>query len=192
MRFGLLNRPGYVYAVQTLADPPRVKIGRASNPAARIAGLATACPYELVTLGIWHTDVATELALHEHLAAYRVRGEWFDLGPDPLPIIRGALSSPEVAAYMERVATGRRRVITPVLDRAEALPDRLFMLVACHLLQGNGRGMYRRTAAQLAASLGRPEQKVARDLRELVALGWLAPAGQFHQLGALAQYPRVP
>jgi hypothetical protein len=69
---------GFIYAV---GCHEYVKIGIAENVPLRIAGLQIGNPYDLVFLGAWKTfrPAEHELAIHRHLASYRVRGEWFKL-----------------------------------------------------------------------------------------------------------------
>ena len=58
------------------ADGP-IKVGRANNPRVRRASLSM--PVEPILLGAMESEDAKreEAALHERLAAHRVRGEWF-------------------------------------------------------------------------------------------------------------------
>lgn len=73
-----------------------VKIGHARNPQRRLAGLQTGQP-ALLTL-LWSQVGDYEKALHRKFAAYRVRGEWFDLTSlgSPVEIVKAAVA--EIAA----------------------------------------------------------------------------------------------
>ncbi|MFF5853977.1 GIY-YIG nuclease family protein [[Kitasatospora] papulosa] len=70
-----------------------VKIGHARNPQRRLAGLQTGQPAQLTLL--WSQVGDYERALHRKFAAYRVRGEWFDLTPlgSPVEIVRAAVAA---------------------------------------------------------------------------------------------------
>jgi hypothetical protein len=93
---------GWIYFLQFGNEGP-IKVGRSSDPGARAQELNVASPVELVLLGAMRTTnaVCEERTLHERLAAFYVRGEWFE---------RAA-----VLAEMKRLA-GRivRRVELPV------------------------------------------------------------------------------
>lgn len=62
------------------ADGP-VKIGKAKDPAARVAAMRTGCPMDmaLLTYAPWHDS--NERLLHWYLRDYRIRGEWFRPAP---------------------------------------------------------------------------------------------------------------
>lgn len=82
----------YLYVVGCVGVQA-VKIGVATNCISRLAGLQVGCPFPLALL--WSKAVpdarAAEQALHERFSRQRVRGEWFDLGLDPLSAVKGAL-----------------------------------------------------------------------------------------------------
>jgi hypothetical protein len=70
---------------------PLVKIGYTSGaPLKRLASLQTGQPMTLSLL--WSLPVDIENELHERFAAYRVRGEWFDLTPlgDAVEVVQAA------------------------------------------------------------------------------------------------------
>lgn len=70
----------WTYVVGYVDGPPNVvKIGHTVNLEQRIAGLATASPWELYLVRAWPDH--REKILHAMLASYRMRGEWFEL-PD--------------------------------------------------------------------------------------------------------------
>lgn len=72
-----------------------VKIGSATDPKARLADLQVGCPLPLAILWTQEAPNAflVERALHKHFDDHRVRGEWFDLGIDPLPMVREVFAS---------------------------------------------------------------------------------------------------
>jgi hypothetical protein len=81
--------PRFVYVVGAVGVQA-VKIGSASDCIARLSTLQVGCPLPLVLL--WQQEsrnaYAVEKALQVHFAEHKVRGEWFDLGVDPLPKIK--------------------------------------------------------------------------------------------------------
>lgn len=88
-----VQRPATAY-IYVIGAPcvQAVKIGRAADVEARLSGLQTGSPVPLAVL--WQRRVAgakrVEDALHKHFRDKRVRGEWFDLGPDAPRIVREA------------------------------------------------------------------------------------------------------
>lgn len=82
---------GYVYVIGIPAVQA-VKIGWTADVASRLSGLQTGCPLPLVLM--WKQEVAipaaVEVALHLRFSDKRVRGEWFDLGPDAVRLVREA------------------------------------------------------------------------------------------------------
>ena len=54
-----------------------VKVGEARDTQARLSGLQVGCPYELELIGTIRGRFETEFSIHDTLAPYRVRGEWF-------------------------------------------------------------------------------------------------------------------
>jgi hypothetical protein len=81
----------YVYVIGT-PGLQAVKIGWTVNVSGRLKALQTGSPFPLMAL--WQhllPDAPTvEANLHQQFRAYRVRGEWFDLGPDAARIVRDA------------------------------------------------------------------------------------------------------
>ena len=75
-----------------------MKIGHTTqSPEKRLKSLQTGQPMSLRLL--WKVTGDFESALHVHFAAYRVRGEWFDLTPlgDPIDVVKAAVGEIEVA-----------------------------------------------------------------------------------------------
>lgn len=89
--------PGYTYLIAA-EGLPYVKIGLARDPEHRLRGLQGGHPLQLHLL--WSTPANFENALHKHFAAYRVRGEWFDLTPlgDPVEVVTDAVNELRGAA----------------------------------------------------------------------------------------------
>lgn len=67
----------YCYVIQAGHGGP-IKIGKAIDPAKRIAGLQTAFPYQIEVRLLLFGGAETERFLHVLLADYRLNGEWFD------------------------------------------------------------------------------------------------------------------
>lgn len=82
---------GYIYVIG-MPGVQAVKIGWAANVRTRLAGLQTGSPFPLTVL--WKRRIpntpAVEAALHQLFNSKRVRGEWFDLGPDAPRVISEA------------------------------------------------------------------------------------------------------
>lgn len=66
----------WVYFIQ--AKPGPIKIGLARDIGRRLGALQTASPFPLELLARVHGGRPLEQALHEHFAASRLHGEWFD------------------------------------------------------------------------------------------------------------------
>lgn len=109
-----------------------VKIGIAASPAVRLEDLRRGADRTLCPEGIDRTALAVlyqqpggrrlELALHRRFAARRVLGEWFDLGPLAVSLIRSAIREPrEAQARAEDVAGWKPRRRSPrVIDHKAA------------------------------------------------------------------------
>ena len=81
-----------------IEDSHLVKIGHTTvSPKSRMAALQTGLPTQLSLL--WSCEGDFESDLHVHFAAYRVRGEWFDLTPlgDPIDVVKAAVGEIEVS-----------------------------------------------------------------------------------------------
>ncbi|WP_331758636.1 GIY-YIG nuclease family protein [Streptomyces sp. NBC_01547] len=84
---------------------PLVKIGWTNNPSRRLADLQSGSPLALRLLATCEGDARLESALHGHFADRRVRGEWFDLGDDPVDLVE-PIAKQEQARITEQ--TGRK------------------------------------------------------------------------------------
>jgi hypothetical protein len=83
---------GVVYLVGAESGTGLVKIGTTTTAVSkRLSALQTGSPVRLTVLWTTPGGVALESRLHRIFAAYRRHGEWFDLGPDAVRAIRGAL-----------------------------------------------------------------------------------------------------
>lgn len=67
----------YIVGV-SLGDAFPWKVGRSSNPIARLSEIQTGCPYPLVVLHEATGRGGEEADWHRHLAPWRLSGEWFD------------------------------------------------------------------------------------------------------------------
>lgn len=177
--FGLFARPTFIYAISITTDRRLVKVGKAADPAARLSTLSTSLPYGPELLAVWRNDYSMEPAMHHLLAQHRIRGEWFDLGPDPVPRLQEVADSPELGAFMERHARRRIARAGRLLDLAEhQVTPREYTWLAVYVVDGDGpRSAIRRTPAELAQEAGY-EPHVVRDvLAGLARKGWLKRVG---------------
>ena len=87
-----MNGQEFVYLVGIVASPqmPYVKIGYANDVWGRLSELQCGNPFELRVLSFLPGGQETEGAIHVALASNRVRGEWFNLGDDPLKVFTDA------------------------------------------------------------------------------------------------------
>ena len=76
----------WVYFIQQGRDGP-IKIGKATDPYSRMATLQSGCTVELRLLGVTPGGVREERAYQRQFAHLRIRGEWFQPGPDLLAIL---------------------------------------------------------------------------------------------------------
>ncbi|XXZ47421.1 GIY-YIG nuclease family protein (plasmid) [Streptomyces cavourensis] len=106
--------PAHVYVIAADGSP-LVKIGWTSNPSRRIADLQSGSPLALRLLGTFEGNAALEAALHTHFAEHRVRGEWFDLGDNPLAVV-------EPVAMKERARLAEQTGKKPKHDVATSGP----------------------------------------------------------------------
>lgn len=77
------ERNGEVYFIemQTPTGEKPIKIGYATWPELRLAGLQQSSPYPLVLLGSYRAGRAEEARLLQELALECIRGEWFHSSP---------------------------------------------------------------------------------------------------------------
>ncbi|WP_093803999.1 GIY-YIG nuclease family protein [Streptomyces sp. Wb2n-11] len=82
----------FVYLVGIVPGPPipYVKIGYARDVWSRLGELQCGNPFELRVLSFLPGGREVEGSIHCALAAHRVRGEWFNLGNDPLKMFMDA------------------------------------------------------------------------------------------------------
>lgn len=87
------RRDSTVYVISAIGTP-LVKIGQAVDVAHRLQNLQSGSPVPLVVLGTFEGLDGRDLerALHAELAASRHHGEWFDLGANPLAVVRALVS----------------------------------------------------------------------------------------------------
>jgi hypothetical protein len=87
-----MNGQEFVYLVGIVPGPqiPHVKIGYAQDVWERLSELQCGNPFELRVLSFLPGGKEEEGVMHLALAAHRVRGEWFDLGSDPLKMFMDA------------------------------------------------------------------------------------------------------
>jgi len=87
----------YIYVIGA-PGVQAVKVGYATDLSGRLSALQTGSPLPLSIL--WRKRVpaapAVEAALHRRFSSKRVRGEWFDLGPDAARMVSEACE--EIAA----------------------------------------------------------------------------------------------
>ncbi len=81
---------GYVYVIQDVSHTRQYKIGRTNHPATRLNQFGVQLPFETEVVAILRTTDASALEqeLHQHYAAQRTRGEWFELTDADIQEIR--------------------------------------------------------------------------------------------------------
>ncbi|QDN64283.1 GIY-YIG nuclease family protein [Streptomyces sp. S1D4-14] len=67
------------------------KIGYSKAPEKRLWFLQVGSPDELLLLATFEGGQDLEAALHRYFRAYHRRGEWFELGDDPVETVRAAV-----------------------------------------------------------------------------------------------------
>ena len=89
---------GCIYYVQQGTDGP-IKIGVSDNPDHRLKLLQVGNPDELRLIGTFHTEHVHlyEEAMHERLALWCIRGEWFEPAPQVLALIAAYQDVPKRA-----------------------------------------------------------------------------------------------
>jgi hypothetical protein len=109
-----------VYFVRVCGVGP-VKIGVAGDPAARVASMRTAHAGELVLLGSVPGGINLERKIHDVLAPWRVRGEWFKDSGEVMSVVThltnpaSAVSepTPEIRAISEFL---REAIEAPIFE----------------------------------------------------------------------------
>lgn len=84
-----------IYLIAT-DDRAFCKIGRSIDPAKRLSALQTAWPRPLALMATRDEADYFERQLHEHLAKFRVRGEWFTFTDEVLDIFNTLVSDVDV------------------------------------------------------------------------------------------------
>ncbi|MET9568494.1 GIY-YIG nuclease family protein [Streptomyces virginiae] len=90
---------------------PLVKIGWTTDPNRRIADLQSGSPLALRVLGTFEGNAELEAALQAHFADQRVRGEWFDLGAEPLKVVT-PVAKREKARLAERAGRKPKHAVS--------------------------------------------------------------------------------
>lgn len=86
-----------VYFIQS-GDCGPIKIGIAEDAKTRMRQMQTGCPDPLRLLGTLPGGAGREAALHRHLSAHRVRGEWFSPTAEVLAFVPGVDTSGLITA----------------------------------------------------------------------------------------------
>lgn len=76
-----------------MGKPGPIKIGKASDLKARLAGLQTGSPVQLELIGGVPAPAEAEREIHKVLGSYRYVREWFHPAPEVLDFVQMALSS---------------------------------------------------------------------------------------------------
>jgi hypothetical protein len=103
---GLDSLTGFVYVIGPAepVKPYRVKIGKADNVTKRLRDLQVASPFRLEILHIIQAGdpLRLEREIHSELAGFRCHGEWFELGDDPVAVVKAAVRELKAAASRGR------------------------------------------------------------------------------------------
>jgi hypothetical protein len=70
-----------------------VKIGKAHDVDERLKLLQIGNPRRLIALHVEHKAGRYEHQVHQRLSDYHLRGEWFDLGQDPVAVVLEAITA---------------------------------------------------------------------------------------------------
>jgi hypothetical protein len=102
-----MNGQDFVYLVGIVPGPqfPYVKIGYAQDVWQRLMELQCGNPFELRVLSFLPGGQEVEGSIHVALAAHRVRGEWFDLGNDPLKVFTDAYRGRAITTLLRPIKT---------------------------------------------------------------------------------------
>lgn len=139
-----------VYVIGSENGNGLVKVGRTNDARKRLAYLQTGSPAVLEMLWTTPGGARLEAYLHEALSGRRKHGEWFDLGPDPVPVVQEAVTR----------FRAQPRMVEP---KKLLLKD-----VVAEALMVTGEPI---TARQLAKELGKSPGSVHRVLAEMVKDG---------------------
>jgi hypothetical protein len=100
---------GQVYVIG-LQNSRLVKIGHSYAPEKRLWFLQVSSPFQLSLLATFDGGRDLEEALHQHYSACHIRGEWFELGDDPMEEVGTAVALGVADLPSSRRATNRPRV----------------------------------------------------------------------------------
>lgn len=107
---------GSVYFVQAVDGGP-IKIGFSENPLERLRALQMASPASLRLVALVPGSYADEAAVHAHLHAHRLHGEWFTDHEDVLDVLRAPLSTlPRAVALRRNIWDEARGAMLAVRD----------------------------------------------------------------------------
>lgn len=95
------RRVEWVYFVQSLAEPFRIKIGKTQNLRMRMMGLQWMCPVPLALQAAHIWPEHTEPAIHECFKDLRCHGEWFYPGDNLAEAIEALGSTPSLQEPMQ-------------------------------------------------------------------------------------------
>ncbi|MYX32250.1 MULTISPECIES: GIY-YIG nuclease family protein [unclassified Streptomyces] len=150
----------WVYLIGSPVVRP-VKIGVSNDPEARLADLQVGSPVPLVLLWEAKGGQQLESALHQHFAAHRLHGEWFDFGEDD-PIST-------VAAAAGMLGYGVPDLPAPCAPMVQASPS--VRHVKPHTTQGRVLAALEAgpvTPRELASLVGMNRASVLRPVERLV------------------------
>ncbi|MEU0119093.1 GIY-YIG nuclease family protein [Streptomyces bobili] len=98
-----------------------VKIGYSKAPERRLWFLQVGSPAKLSLLATFDGGQDLEGALHRHFRACHVRGEWFDLGNDPVEAVRAAVALGVTALVVGPGARAELRALDTIEWRSQGL-----------------------------------------------------------------------
>lgn len=107
----------WVYFIQSLAEPFRIKIGKTQNLRMRLMGIQWMCPVPLAFLGAHIWPEHTEPAIHECFAEFRSHGEWF-YPDDRLVAAIEALNGPDIPSDPMGILELFKPFSAPTIDPA--------------------------------------------------------------------------
>jgi len=120
----LYKPAGYVYLLQDVEVSGHIKIGFTNHPKRRLSDFGVTLPFETKVVLILESDdaVALERALHQHYAAHRKKGEWFDLSAAEVQEIRNwdtGMSTPSDYATLS-ASYGRAEFVNQYVPQEES------------------------------------------------------------------------